>query len=77
MSHKITMKGVHEVVSGPLGEERDGDHDPQTSPVSRGLDERQPANLGSLTVESERSTDLLELVLDKRVVPSADSVSPG
>lgn len=58
----------HEVVPGPLGEERNGNHDPQTPPVARSLDETQPANIrGDFPVKLDSSPDLLELVLDERV----------
>ena len=65
------MGHLHEVVSGPLREERDGDHDPQAPPVARGADEAQPADVrGDLAVELDRRPDLLELVLDERVFPA-------
>ena len=69
--HSTHGKGSHEVVARPLREERDRDHDPQTSPVARGPDEAQPADVrGDLAVELDRRPDLLELVLDERVFPA-------
>ena len=63
-------RNSHEVVSRPLREERDGDHDPQTSPVARGPDKAHPADVRSdLAVKLDSGPDLLELVLDERVVP--------
>ena len=58
-----------ETVAGPLREERDGDHDPQTSPVPWRLEQGQPANVGGLAIEGKRGPNLLKLVLDERVVP--------
>ena len=54
-----------------MREERDGNHDPQTSPVARRPDEAHPADVRSdLAVELDSGPDLLELVLDERVVPA-------
>ena len=60
--------GSHEVVARPLREERDRDHDAQTSPVARGPDEAQPADVRrDLPVEFDRGPNFLELVLDEGV----------
>ncbi len=62
------QQNSHQVVAGPLREERNGDHDPQTPPVPRGLDEAEPPNVRcNLPVELNSSPDLLELVLNERV----------
>ena len=60
----------HEVIPAPLREERERDHDPQPPPVARRAHEAQPADVrGHFAIELDRRPDLLELVLDERVVP--------
>lgn len=68
---KVKKAGLHEVVSGPLGEERDRDHDPEATPVTRGLEEARPSYVRcNLLVEPDSRPDLLKLVLDESVGPA-------
>ena len=64
---------VHEVVSRPLGEERDGDHDAQPPSVSGGLDEAHPSYIRChLAVELDSGADLLKFVLNEGVGSEVD-----
>ena len=67
-----------DTVAGPLGEEREGNNDTHALEVATGLEEREPADLGSdLTVELDGGLDFLVLVLDERVLVVAVRVVVG
>ena len=55
----------HQVVTRPLREESDSNHNSQTSPVSGSLDQTQPTDVGrDLLVEFDSSPDFLEFIFD-------------
>ncbi len=60
----------NKTVPGPLGEEGDGDDDPDTLSVAGLGEEGLPTNVrGDRAVEVDGGLDFLELVLNERVIP--------
>jgi len=58
----------YQTVAGPLGEESEGDDDPEAAAITRGREDGLPANVGSdCPIEIDRSFDFLVLVGDERI----------
>ena len=75
LSKRVWRTVRDQPVSRPLREEGDSNHDAESSPVSASLYEREPSDVGNGAIGFDGLTNLLELVLNERMMPVHQDIS--